>query len=174
MTHGYSLRPHAKGRRGQQSTGNPDSQVEGPIDGTDEGHYPRAALNTAVPAQNLEHQRTEERSHGIPSPIGNTIITTHLDLGRFTIRSRLVTEKDIQASRQREEARRCADECRIRREQIQLGHERDRSALRARIVALREECKEEVARVQRKWAHEIEVGELVMMEEDGEVRENWE
>ena len=96
-THVYSLRPNAKGRRGHQSTSDPDRQVEGSsaststsisASSTGEGHgltdessandpglatlhVPNAAHNTPGPAQDSERQqRTQEdqrQSHG-PMP----------------------------------------------------------------------------------------------------------
>ena len=191
MTHGYSLRSNAKGRRGRQSTDNPDGQAEGSSDNTvcstGEAHdltddpgpaTPKAAAhNTPVPAQNSEHQRTEEderrtRGLGSSSIVGNT---THVNLDRFATRSQLETWEDIRKGRKRVEERRCAEAGRIRREQTVRGYEGEMRALRARIVALRWECEEEVARVQEKWAraHGVELGEVAVVNDGGEVMEDW-
>jgi hypothetical protein len=205
-THAYSLRPNAKGRRGRQSTGDPDGQVEGSSASTStsisacstgEGHdltdepgaadpgpvtlrMPKAAHNTPVPTQDSERQqRTEEdqrQSHGpmSTSAVSNTIHHYHqhrTGMGGSTTRQLTESWEEIQAGRQREEARRCAEAVRIRREQIVRGFEQEIRGLCARIVALRDECEEQVARVQRKWerAREIERGEVAMVEEDGEM-----
>ena len=177
--HKYSLRPNAKGRRGHQSADDPDGQVESTSTSTstsarseghditdelcdaDPGHAalytPKAAHNTPVPEQDSEQERTEgdqRRFHGLTAP---------------TTRHVIETWEEIEAGRKREEARRCAEAVRIRREQIVRGFEAEIRGLRARIVALRHECEERVARVQRKWerAPAIEQGEVVMVEEDG-------
>jgi hypothetical protein len=108
------------------------------------------------------------------SAVSNTIHHYHqhrTGMGGSTTRQLTESWEDIQAGRQREEARRCAEAVRIRREQIVCGFEQEIRGLRARIVALRDECEEQVARVQRKWerAREIERGEVAMVEEDGEM-----
>jgi hypothetical protein len=92
-------------------------------------------------------------------------------MGGSTTRQLTESWEEIQAGRKREEARRCTEAMRIRREQIVRGFEQEICGLRARIVALRGECEEQVARVQRKWerAREIERGEVAMVEEDGKV-----
>ena len=94
-----------------------------------------------------------------------------MDRGRSTSGKLTESWEDIQAGRKREEARRCAEAVRIRREQIVRGFEQEIRGLRARIVALRDECEEKVARVQREWeqARAIERGEVAMVEEDGKV-----
>ena len=204
--HAYSLRPNAKGRRGRQSTGDPDGQVEGSSASTStsisacstgEGHgltdesgannpglatlhIPNDVHNTPGPTQDSERQqRTQEdqrQSHGpmSASTASNAIYHRHQyrpDTGGSTTRQLTESWEEIQAGRQREEARRCAEAVRIRREQIVRGFEQEICGLRARIVALREECEEQVAREQRKWerARAIERGEVAMVEEDGEM-----
>ena len=200
-THAYSLRPNAKGRRGRQSTGDPDSQVDGSSASTisacstgeghgltDESgannpglatlHIPNDVHNTPDPTQDSERQqRTQEdhrQYHGPMSAFAasNAIYHRHQyrpDTGGSTTRQLTESWEEIQAGRQREEARRCAEAVRIRREQIVRGFEQEICGLRARIVALREECEEQVARAQRKWerGREIERGEVAMVEEDG-------
>ena len=177
--HKYRLRPNAKGRRKHQSANDPDGQVESTSTSTsacserhdltdefcaaDPGHEilytPKAAHKALVPAQDSKQEKTEEderRFHGLTAP---------------TTRHVIETCEEIEAGRKREEARRCAEAVRIRREQIVRGFEAEIRGLRARIVALRHECEEQVARVQRKWerAHAIERGKVAMVEEDGEV-----
>ena len=206
--HAYSLRPNAKGRRGRQSTGDPNGQVEGSSASTStsisacstgEGHgltdesgandpglatlhIPNDVHNTPGPTQDSERQqRTQEdhrQSHGpmYASAASNAIYHRHQyrpDMGGSTTRQLTESWEEIQAGRQREEARRCVEAVRIRREQIVRGFEQEICGLRARIVALREECEEQVARAQRKWGRgrEIERGEVAMVEEDGEMME---
>ena len=177
--HKYSLRPNAKGRRGHQSADDPDGQIESTSTSTsacseghditdelcdaDPGHAalytPKAAHNTPVPEQDSEQERTEgdqRHFHGLTVP---------------TTRHVIETWEEIEAGRKREEARRCAEAVRIRREQIVRGFEAEIRGLRARIVALRHECEERVARVQRKWerARAIKRDEVAMVEDDGEV-----
>ena len=205
-THAYSLRPNAKGRRGRQSAGDPDGQVEGSSASTStsisafstgEGHgladepgandpglatlrMPNAAHNTPVPAQDSERQQRiqedQRQSHGPTSTSTLSNATYHrrqhrTDMGGSANRQLTESWEEIQAGRQREEARRCAEAVRIRREQIVRGFEQEIRGLRARIVALREECEEQVARARRKWERkrEIEQGEVAMVEEDGEM-----
>jgi exonuclease VII large subunit len=177
--HKYSLRPNAKGRKGHQSADDPDGQVESTSTSTsacseghditdelcdaDPGHAalytPKAAHNTPVPEQDSAQERTkgdQRRFHGLTAP---------------TTRHVIETWEEIEAWRKREEARRCAEAVRIRREQIVRGFEAEIRGLRARIVALRHECEERVARVQRKWerARAIKRDEVAMVEDDGEV-----
>ena len=205
-THAYSLRPNAKGRRGRQSAGDPDGQVEGSSASTStsisacstgEGHgladepgandpglatlrMPNAAHNTPAPAQDSERQQRiqedQRQSHGPTSTSTVSNATYHRrqhrpDMGGSANRQLTESWEEIQAGRQREEARRCAEAVRIWREQIVRGFEQEIRGLRARIVALREECEEQVARAERKWEREreIERGEVAMVEEDGEM-----
>ena len=204
-THAYSLRPNAKGRRGRQSAGDPDGQVEGSSASTStsisafstgEGHgladepgandpglatlrMPNAAHSSPAPAQDSERQQRiqedQRQSHGPTSTSTANNATYHRrqhrpDMGRSANRQLTESWEEIQAGRQREEARRCAEAVRIRREQIVRGFEQEIRGLRARIVALREECEEQVARAERKWGREreIERGEVAMVE-DGEM-----
>ena len=94
------------------------------------------------------------------------------DMGGSTTRHPTETWVEIQAGRRREEARRCAEAARIRREQIVRGFEEDIHGLHARIVALRHECKARVAQVRREWerARAIKLGEVAMVEEGGVVK----
>ena len=93
-------------------------------------------------------------------------------MGVSTARHLTETSEEVQAGRQREEARRCAEAVRIRREQIVRGFEEDIRGLHARIAVLRHECEGRVALVRKQWeqARAIERGEVAMAEEDGEVR----
>ena len=140
----YSMRPNAKGRRGHQSADDPDGQMGGSCGTTtsacstgkdDSGsaipYTPKAAPNTLDPAHDSERQRTEEdqrRSHGGITAVSKT--THHhrhhrTDMGVSTARHLTETSEEVQAGRQREEARRCAEAVRIRREQIVRGFEED-------------------------------------------------
>ena len=204
-THAYSLRPNAKGRRGRQSTGDPDGQVEGSSASnststsacsTGDGHgftdesgsndqglaaldMPDAVHNIPGHAQDSgRQQRTQgdqQQSHVLTASSAVRNVTYHhrTDMGGCTTRQLTKSWEEIQAGRQREEARRCAEAVRIRREQIVRGFEQEIRGLRARIVALRDECEEQVAWEQRKWeqAREIERGKVAMVEpeEDGEM-----
>ena len=205
-THAYSLRPNAKGRRGRQSTGDPDGRVEDSSASTStsisacstgEGHgltdesaandpglatldMPDAVHNGPDPAQVSERQQRtqgdQQQSHVLTASSAVRNVTYHhyhhrTDMGGSTTRQLTESWEEIQAGRQREEARRCAEAVRIRREQIVRGFEQEIRGLRERIVALRDECEEQVAREQRKWerAREIERGEVVIIEEDGEM-----
>ena len=141
-------------------------------------HMPKAAHNTLAPAQDSERQqRTEEdqrQSYGLTasSTVSNATYHQHqhrTEMGGSTTRQLTESWEEIRAGRKREEARRCTEAMRIRREQIVRGFEQEIRGLRARIVALRDECEEQVARVQRKRerAREMERGEVAMIEEDG-------
>jgi hypothetical protein len=152
MSHRYSLRPHAKGRRGHQTADEPEGQVKGTTgQSTGVGSRPttpypyRAAHNTPIPTQDSEEdwQRTI----------------------RYRVLGPAETSEEIEAARKRVEARRIAEASRIRREQIVRGYEEDLRMLRARIKALRHECEVRVERVQRKWERDwaIDRGEVVVV-----------
>ena len=180
MTHGYSLRPNAKGRQGHR-TDEIDDQVEGTSTGTGEGRKtltdkqeegelgtvdpwpatpdtPRAALNSPVPTQDSKHRATEEdwqrHSSSIVTfrpAISTTTTTTTTTTIKYRIEGPPETWEEIQAARKREEARRFAEAIRIRRKQIVRGFEEELRTLRARIVALCRECEVKVEKVRRKW-----------------------
>ncbi len=199
MTHGYSLRPNAKGRQGHQSTDATNGQVEGTSTSassstsstSEKGHdiltdelegesdtvdprpaTPAVAHNTPAPRQDSEHQKMKNdwqpHSRGILTSSTISAATTT----RYRVEGPHETWEEIQAAREREEARRIADAVRIRREQIVRGYEEELRTSRARIVALRSECEAEVARARRKWerAWAIERGEVaVVVDADGEM-----
>jgi hypothetical protein len=194
MTHGYSLRSNAKGRRGHQSTDDPDGQVEGPrynasastcstskghdksgaaAEGSATPHPPRAAAhNTRVPAQHSEHNimssSTTTPHHHTDKPGGPATTRYHRVRLEGNNNNPLETWDEIQAGRKREEVRRLAEAVRIRREQVVRGFEEEMRALRARIGALREECEVRVARVRREWERRRGRGEVVVVDSDSD------
>src|ERR1700722_4639758 len=139
--------------------------------------YPRhVALSRRSPGYLLVGLSTSDWliSHGIMSPSTVRNTTHHhrcTDMEGSTTRRPTETWDEIQAGRKCEEARRCAEAGRIRRKQIVRGFEEEICGLRARIMVLRHECEARVAQVQRKWerARAIELGEVAMVEENGEV-----
>jgi hypothetical protein len=152
MSHRYSLRPHAKGRRGHQTADEPEGQVKGTtgqstgVESRPTTPYPhRAAHNSPMPTQDSE----EDWQRMI----------------RYRVLGQAETSEEIDAARKRVEARRIAEASRIRREQIVRGYEEDLRMLRARIKALRHECEDRVERVQRKWERDwaIDRGEVVVV-----------
>jgi hypothetical protein len=161
MTHGYSLRPNAKGRQVHQSTDDPDDdQVEGAVDldlGPTTSHAAKhsergitsSSIASCTSPQHQQHISATTRYRRVR--VGNTPGTE------------IETSDEIRAGRKREEARCFAEAVRIRREQVVRGFEEEICALRARIGALREECEVRVARVRREW-------ERAAIERRGEVR----
>ncbi|KAI0274028.1 hypothetical protein BGY98DRAFT_1188811 [Russula aff. rugulosa BPL654] len=185
MTHRYSLRSNAN-RKEHKSTEETDAQVEGTSISTGTGSSssstgedgesgivdprptspdtPRAAHNSRAPTQDSKPQTMEE----------DETITTH---SSSSVNRRVESRRprpeepweEIQAAHKREEARRLAEAVRIRRKQLVRGYEEELRALRARIVALRNECEVRVEKVRKKWEldWEIERGEVAVVVDEG-------
>ena len=169
MTHGYTLRPNAKGRQRHQSVDDTDDQVGLDVEaGTVDPRpatpdTPRAAHKSLAPTPH-----TEDGGHQHSRNITTSSSTTTLT--RYRVEGPPETWEEIQAARKRGDAKRFAEAVRIRREQIVRGYDSELGALRARIKALRSECEVQVKRVTRKWerAWAIERGEVGVVVEDGE------
>jgi hypothetical protein len=176
MTHGYSLRSNAKGRRGHKSTDETDDdQVEGTSISTSTGSSSTRERRRKTLTDELEGDSgiVDPPNPDTPNspappqdskrrPTPTSFVIRVADCGRPE-----VTWEDIQAVRRREEARGFAEAVRIRREQIVRGYEAELRDLRARIVVLRKECEAEVERTRRrrelKWA--FERGEVAVVVE---------
>ena len=161
MTHGYSLRSNAKGRKDHKSTEETDGQVEGTSISTSTGpsstiedgesgivdprptspDTPRAAHNSRAPTQDSRPQTMEEDEDQQRHSRSIVALTSSSVNRRVESRRPRPEEpwEEIQAARKREEARRLAEAVRIRRKQLVRGYEEELRALRARIVARRSE-----------------------------------
>ncbi len=184
MSHRYSLRPHAKGRRGHQSVDGPEGQVKGTTSkrtGTD-GVLASEGGHDMLTDELEDEPGTVESCPTTPYPsraVHNTLPTQDSEedwqrATRYRVQGPAETSDEIQAARKRVEAGRVAEASRIRREQIVRGYEEDLRALRARIEALRRECEVRVEKMQRKWERDgvIERGEVaVVVEEEEETGE---
>ncbi|KAF8506591.1 hypothetical protein F5888DRAFT_11447 [Russula emetica] len=148
---------------------------------------PRAAAHNS-PTQDSAKQDDWQQRHSRRSIFTSSAVITGATTAtttRYRVNGPPQTWEDIQAARKREEARRVVEAKRIRREQIVRGYEEEIRSLRARVVALRQECEVKVEKVRRKWERDwaIEQGEVAVVVEDGEEEgmlvgpdeeENWE
>jgi hypothetical protein len=181
MSHRYSLRPHAKGRRGHQTADEPGGQVKGTtsqsngtngIQASDGGHDILANELEDKPST-FESRPTTPYSSRAANNTSTPMQDSEEDWRR-TIRYRVQgpaeTSEEIQAARKRVEARCTAEASRIRREQTVRGYEEDLRTLRAGIEALRRECEVRVERVRRKWERDwaIERDEVAVVVEEEE------
>ncbi len=180
MSHRYSLRPHAKGRRGHQTADGPEGQVKGTTSkstGTD-GVLASEGGHDILTDELEDEPGTVESCPTTPYPsraVHNTLPTQDSEedwqrATRYRVQGPAETSEEIQAARKRVEAGRVAEASRIRREQIVRGYEEDLRALRARIEALRRECEVRVEKMRRKWVRDwaIERGEVVVVVEEEE------
>jgi hypothetical protein len=191
MTHGYSLRPNANGRRGRKSTDNPEDisststsmegqgeahaidESEGYLVESDEGPARPRALSLihkkpAFPQDNEERRLEAWRQRGITSSTAMTMFRgpmRHLVGGE--------TPESVQEDRRRVEMKHRVEAVRIQREQLERRYRQDLSGLHDRIAMLRQECEKEVARVRFRWerTRAIERGEAMEAEEEEEEEE---
>jgi hypothetical protein len=176
MTHGYSLRSNAKGRRGHKSTNETDlDQVEGTSISISTGSSSTRERRRKTLTDELEGASgiVDPPNSDTPnSPAATQDAKRHPTLTSSVIRVAdhgrpEVAWEDIQAARRREEARGFAEAVRIRREQIVRGYEAELRDLRARIVDLRRECEDRVERRRKRreleWA--FERGEVAVVVE---------
>ena len=168
MAHGYNLRTNNKSRRRPQSTDETNGQVEGTSTST--------STNTSTVDPYPANPDTPSRA--AHNPPGSTVTSSAISTSttaKYRVERLPENWEDIQAARKREETRSTAQAARIRREQIRRGYEGELSALRARIVALHQECEVKVDRARRKWERNwaIERGEIavVVAEHNGHGKE---
>jgi hypothetical protein len=194
MSHGYSLRPNANGRRGRKSTDTPENissastcnagpggadaidEREGlPVE-ADKGTAKPPALSSvhkkpAIP-QHCDGQRLDAlRQRGIAT---SSTITTCRGPTRYWVERPPETSEAIQEGRRRVEAKHRVEAVRIQREQLERRYRQDLSGLHDRIAMLRGDCEEEVARARLEWVRTraIERGEAVEAnEEEGDGEE---
>ena len=193
MTHGYSLRPKAKGRKstdvpeavhnastnstGQGNAGIAD-EPEGGSAATGVGpanpHDLSSSLNSRTLRQDYGERRLEAwRQRGITT-FSTTIINR--EPTTYRVEGPPQTLGDIQESRRRAAARHRIEALRIQREQLEHQYRQDLCGLHDRISMLRYECEEEIVRVRWEWrrARAIERGEAVEAEEGDEEEEEGE
>ena len=193
MTHGYSLRPKAKGRKstdvpeavrnastnstGQGNTGITD-KPEGGSAAADVGpanpHNLSSSLHSRTLRQDYGERRLETwRQRGITTFSTTTI---NREPTTYRVEGPPQTLGDIQESRRRVAARHRIEALRIQREQLEHQYRQDLCGLHDRISVLRHECEEEIARVRWEWrrARAIERGEAVEAEEGDEEEEEGE
>lgn len=187
MTHGYSLRPKAKGRKstdfpenvrsasanspGRGNTAITD-EPEGASAAADDGPANSHDLSTSLNPQTLRQIYGERRLEAWRQR-GITTFSTTMTNGEpttYRVEGPPQTLDDIQEGRRRAEARHRIDALRIQREQLEHQYRQDLSGLHDRIAVLRHECEEEIARVRWEWkrARAIERGESVEAEEEEE------
>jgi hypothetical protein len=186
MSHRYSLRPHARGRRGHQSADESEGQVKGTTSkstGTDGILASEGGHNVLTDKLEDEPGTVESRpttpcpsrqAHTTPAPTKDPEEEDRWRTTRYRVQGPAETLEEIQEARKRVEARCIAEASRIRREQIVRGYEEDLRALRARIEALRRECEVRVEKTRRQWERDwaIERGEVaVVVEEEEETGE---
>ena len=193
MSHGYSLRPNANGRRGRKSTDIPENissastcnagqgeadtidEPEGRPVEADKGPANPPALSSvhkkpAIP-QHCDGQRLDAwRQRGIAS---SSTITTCKGPTRYWVERPPETSEAIQEGRRRVEAKHRLEVVCIQREQLERRYRQDLSGLHDRIAMLRGECEEEVARARLRWVRTcaIERGEAVEADEEEEEEE---
>ena len=158
MVHGYSLRTNAKGRRRPQSTDETNEQVEGTSTST--------STNTSiVDPHSATLDTPSSAAHNPPGRIVTSSAISTITTTKYQVERQFENWEEIQAARKREQARSTAEAARIRREQIRLGYERELHALRARIVALHQECEVKVEKARKKWKRKwaIERGEIAVV-----------
>ena len=193
MTHGYSLRPKAKGRKGTDvledarnasvnSTGQGNQDItdepEGGSAAADDGPANLHDLSSSLNSQTLRHDYGERRLEAWRQRGITTFSTTTLNREPTTYRVEgpLQTLEDIQESRWRAAARHRIDALRIQREQLEHQYRQDLCGLHDRIAVLRHECEEEIERVRWEWRRRraIERGEALEAEEGEEEEEEGE
>jgi hypothetical protein len=152
MSHRYSLRPHAKGRRGHQTADEPEGQVKGTTskststDGilASEGGHDILTDKLEDEPGTVDLRPTtlypSRAAHDTPAPIQDSEEDWRRTT-RYRVQGPAETSEEIQAARKRVEARHVAEASRIQCEQIVHGYEEDLRALHARIEALHRECK---------------------------------
>ena len=161
MAHEYSLRPDSKGRRRPQSTDEINEQVEGTSTSTSTSTS--MSMSTVDPRP--ETPDTPSRGpHDLPSSIltPSTGAITTFSCG---VERRPEGWEDIQATRRRQETKSTAQAARTRREQTRRVYEGELRSLRARIVALQQECEMKVEKARKKWKRNwaIERGEIAVV-----------
>jgi len=188
MSHRYSLRPHAKGRRGHQTADEPGGQVKGTAsqststDGilASEGEHDILTDELEDKPSTFESRPTTPYSSRAAHNTSTPTLDSEEDWRRTTryhVQGPAETSEEIQAAHKRVEAGYITEASRIRREQIVRGYEEDLRALRARIEALHRECEVRVEKMRRKWERDwaIERGEVIVVvgeeEETGEGEE---
>ena len=135
MSHRYSLRPHAKGRRGHQSVDGPEGQVKGTTskststDGilASEGGHDTLTDKLEDEPGTIESRPTTPRpsraAHNTPAtqdPEEDWQRTI-----RYRVQGPAETSEEIKATCKHVEARRIAEAGRIRRQQIVRGYQED-------------------------------------------------
>jgi hypothetical protein len=182
MSHRYSLRPHAKGRRGHQTTDEPRGQVKGT---TSQSNGTNGILASEGGHDVLENELEDKPSTFESRPTtpyssfraANNTSTPTQDSEedwqctiRYRVQGPAETLEEIQAARKCAEARCIAEASRIRREQTVRRYEEDLRTLRAQIEALHHECEVQVERVRRKWERDwaIEWGKVAVVVEEEE------
>lgn len=190
MTHGYSLRPKAKGRKstdvpenvlsattnstGQGNagiTGEPEGGSATADDGPSNPHDLSSSPNPQTLRQDYGERRLEAwRQRGIMTFSKTTV---NREPTTYRIEGPSQTLDDIQEGRRRAEARHRIDALRIQRDQLEHQYRQDLCGLHDRIAVLRHECGEEIARVRWEWrrARAIERGSAVEAEEREEEEE---
>ena len=158
MTHGYSLRPNSKGRRKRQSTDETNEQVEGTSTSTN------TSTNMSTVDPRPETPDTPSRAPHYPP---SSILTPSASAMTTSYQAERQPEswEDIQAARRRQEARNTAQAARTRREQTRRVYEGELRSLRARVVALQQECEMKVEKARKKWMRNwaIERGEIAVV-----------
>ena len=160
MAHGYSLRPNSKGRRKRQSTDETNEQVEG----TSTSTSTNTSTNMSTVDPRPETPDTPSRAPHYPP---SSILTPSASAMTTSYQAERQPEswEDIQAARRRQEARSTAKAVLIRREQIRRVYEGELRSLRARVVALQQECEMKVEKARKKWMRNwaIERGEIAVV-----------
>jgi len=188
MTHGYSLRPKAKGRKSTdvpedvrngtngtcQGNAGITDESEGGSAAADDGHANShnlpSSLNPPTLRPDYGERRLEAwRQRGITTfskTIVNGAPTT------YRVEGPPQTLDDIQEGRRRAEARHRIEALRIQRKQLEQQYRQDLCGLHDRIAVLRHECEEEIAVLRWGWrrarAIDSERGEAVEAEEGEE------
>src|SRR5258708_876874 len=162
MSHRYSLRPHAKGRRGHQTVDESGGQVKGTTsqststDGilASEGEHDILIDELEDKPSTFESRPTAPYSsraaHNTSTPTQDSEEDWRRTT-RYRVQGPAETSEEIQAARKRVEARYITEASRIRREQTVRGYGEDLRALRARIEALCREREVRVEKTRRKW-----------------------
>ena len=168
MTHGYSLRPKAKGRKSTDvpedvlsactnSTGQGNAGITGEPEGgsvlAGDGPSTSHGLSSSLNSQNTRPDYGERRLEAWRQRGLTTFSTTIVNREPTTYRVEgpPQTLEDIQEGRRRAEARHHIEALRIQRNQLEQQYRQDLCGLHDRIAVLRNECEGEIARVRWGW-----------------------